>query len=255
MTGLSINHGIICFSIDRSTKYRLNIINHGQYLEGECNKCFLLTLFSTLNLDVVKHSNLMRDAGFFSSIIYKSLEDIEGGPPRDSKGIKIPLDASIRSLLEPDSFLDINLLRRIEWMDEWKPYMIVLLTVEDKKLTDVGVYYHSDDKTYISEKKVIFLYLENSHFQGTKKISNDEIDVETFVKLVKPLNHNRCPVHIHQCNLRDLPILASNNMKICDTKDSCSSIDNFVSLLEKEKEVKSSSWLIIIISITKSNIF
>jgi hypothetical protein len=138
----------------------LTITNHGQHINGEGNKCMILTVFNAMGLDVEKHFEIIIRAACSSEIKY-----IENPVYHD--GQKIEMHDSLISLLKINSMLEMSVFERIEWHPDWMPFMMVLIS--STPATEVNLYYHldkRDKRDQISAKKVIFLYLNNSHFQG-----------------------------------------------------------------------------------------
>ena len=192
-------------------KIELMIINHGQHINGEGNKCMILTVFKAMELDVEEHFEIIINAALLSESTYNDIPE----KTKDHRGQQIKMHNSLNSLLKFNSLLDISVFQRIKWHHDWTKFMMVVISSKiNSSATEVNIFYHFDEanpRDQISAKKVIFLHLNDSHFQGAienKLLPTTVADLLPILKEVE--SKKKVVVSQYNCILKPL-ILASLN--------------------------------------------
>jgi hypothetical protein len=194
----------------------LTIKNYGSQIKDEINKCLILTVFMGMGLNVDKHFDIMRMAG------YESKEQYEKSKKKlDYNGNQIKMHDSLLSLLTLNSMLDVSVFQRIEWNSDWVKFMMVVLSSElNDKASEVNIYYHYNqgDQIPVSEKKVIFLHLNNLHYQGAANRGEAPITVVDLLLILKKVkDKGGTLVSQYNCAKKGesglLPLLATLNEK------------------------------------------
>jgi hypothetical protein len=192
-------------------KIKVTIINHGQHINEEGNKCMILTVFKAMGLDVEEHFEIIINAARLSEITYNEIPE----KIKDHRDQQIKMHDSLNCLLTFNSLLEISVFQRIKWHPDWTKFMMVVISSKiNSSATEVNIFYHfneADPRDQISAKKVIFLHLDNLHFQGAIENTVLPTTVVDLLPILKEVESTKgVVVSQYNCDLPPL-LLASQN--------------------------------------------
>jgi hypothetical protein len=138
----------------------------------ECMKCLILVVANALGvvadllLEQIRKFAFIAVSSHADNLVYYDIGC------RDVSQL-ILLHESLVLAVTFDSFLFIDVLKYIEWRPEWQDSVFVILSMVDRSVTEISLYYHNSGNKKLSNMKIIPIIHDKNHFLGFDILDQD----------------------------------------------------------------------------------